>query len=106
MQTDTVSHAQTDPQPVRSARADILAGTTPDARQLEAEAAAVLADYGLSITDAFRLMLLHIVQDQALPFADIIPNAETIAAMEAAERGEGKAFTSIEALMADLHADD
>ena len=106
MRTDTVSHAQADPQSVRSARADILAGNSPDARQLEAEAAAVLADYGLSIADAHRIMLLHIVQDRALPFADIIPNAETIAALKASERGEGKTFTSVEALMADLHADD
>ncbi len=105
MQTDTVSHAQADPQPVRSARADIVAGITPDARQLEAEAAAVLADYGLSITDAFRLMLLHIVQDRALPFADIIPNAETIAAMEAAERGETEVVT-LDELRAMLNADD
>ncbi len=96
MQTDTITHAQTDPQPARSARADILAGIAPDPRQLEAEAAAVLADYGLSITDAFRLLLLHIVQEQALPFPDIIPNAETIAAMEAAERSETEPVTLAE----------
>jgi hypothetical protein len=34
------------------------------------------------------------------------PNAETIAAMEAGERGEVTCFDSIEALMADLKADD
>jgi DNA-damage-inducible protein J len=105
MRTDTVSHAQADPRPVRSARADILAGVSPNARQLEAEAAAVLADYGLSIADAHRLMLLHIVQDRALPFADIIPNAETIAAIEAARRGEGEIVT-LEELQAAIDADD
>lgn len=34
------------------------------------------------------------------------PNAETIAAMEAGDRGEVTSFDSIEALMADLMADD
>ena len=35
-----------------------------------------------------------------------VPNAETIAAMEEAERGNLKSFTSIADLMADLHADN
>jgi hypothetical protein len=38
--------------------------------------------------------------------APLIPNAETIAALEAAERGEMKTFATIEALFADLNSDD
>jgi hypothetical protein len=32
------------------------------------------------------------------------PNAETVAAMESAQRGEGKSFATVEELMADLNA--
>ena len=72
----------------------------------KAEAAAVLATIGLTVSDAFRLLLLRVAQDKALPFEQLIPNAETIAAMEDSLRGEGKSFTTIEELMADLNADD
>ncbi len=72
----------------------------------KAEAAAVLATIGLTVSDAFRLLLVKVAQDKALPFEPLIPNAETIAAMEDSLRGEGKSFTTIEELMADLNADD
>ena len=72
----------------------------------KAEAAAVLATIGLTVSDAFRLLLLRVAQDKELPFEPLIPNAETIAAMEASLRGEEKSFGTIEDLMADLNADD
>jgi DNA-damage-inducible protein J len=50
--------------------------------------------------------LTRIEADQALPFAVKVPNAETIAAMEAAERGEVTSFANIKDVMAHLHADD
>ena len=52
------------------------------------EAAAVLATIGLTVSDAFRLMMLRIAKDKALPFEPLIPNAETVDAMLAARRGE------------------
>jgi DNA-damage-inducible protein J len=72
----------------------------------KAEAAAVLATIGLTVSDAFRLLLIRVARDKALPFEPLIPNAETIAAMEELMRGEGKSFSSIADLMADLNADD
>jgi DNA-damage-inducible protein J len=72
----------------------------------KAEAAAVLATIGLTVSDAFRLLMIRVAQDKAMPFEPLIPNAETIAAMEASMRGEGKTFTTIAELMADLNADD
>jgi DNA-damage-inducible protein J len=72
----------------------------------KAEASAVLATIGLTVSDAFRLLMLRVAQDKALPFEPLIPNAETIAAMEASLRGEEKSFDTIEELMADLNADD
>ena len=72
----------------------------------KAEAAAVLATIGLTVSDAFRLLMIRVAQDKAMPFEPLIPNAETIAAMEDARAGRMKAFPTVEALMADLYADD
>ena len=71
------------------------------------EAAAVLAEIGLTVSDAVRLMLIRVAREKALPFEPLIPNATTIAAMEDARAGRNiKRFDSVEALMADLYADD
>ena len=66
----------------------------------------MLATMGLTVSDAVRLLLIRVAQDKALPFEPFRPNAETIAAMEDARAGRLESFDSIEALMADLHADD
>lgn len=73
---------------------------------VKAEAAAVLATMGLTVSDAVRLLLTRVAHDKELPFEPLRPNAETIAAMEEARAGNVKSFDSIEALMADLYADD
>jgi len=70
------------------------------------EAAAVLAAVGLTVSDAVRLMLTRVAREKALPFEPLIPNAETIEAMREARRGGLASFESVEALMADLNADD
>jgi DNA-damage-inducible protein J len=70
------------------------------------EATAVLASVGLTVSDAFRLMLTRVAHEKALPFEPLIPNEETIAAMREARQGQLKSFDSIEALMADLNADN
>ena len=70
------------------------------------EAAAVLATMGLTLSDAVRLLLTRVAREHALPFDPLVPNAETVAAMVEARRGNLKSFSSVEALMADLNADD
>ncbi len=70
------------------------------------EAAAVLAAMGLTVSDAFRLMMMRIAADKALPFEPLVPNAETIAAMKAARRGELTRLRSAEELPTSLDADD
>jgi DNA-damage-inducible protein J len=52
------------------------------------EAAAALKKIGLTVSDAFRLLLVRVAAEKALPFEPLNPNAETIAAMKAARRGE------------------
>ncbi len=73
---------------------------------IKEEAAAVLAAMGLTVSEAVRLMLTRVAHEHALPFDPLIPNAETIAAMKEARAGGLPKFDSVEALMADLHADD
>jgi DNA-damage-inducible protein J len=69
------------------------------------EAAAVLAAMGLSLSDAFRLLLKRVAADKALPFEPLVPNAETIEAMKAARRGEVVTAGKPGSLIASLNAD-
>ena len=71
----------------------------------KAEAAAVLKAMGLSVSDAFRLMMVRIAKDKALPFEPLVPNEETIEAMKAARRGELTIIGAPENLLASLNAD-
>ena len=50
--------------------------------RLKDEAAAVLADMGLTVSDVVRMTLTRVAKDKALPFELKVPNAETRAAME------------------------
>ena len=70
------------------------------------EASAVLATMGLTVSDAFRMLLTRVAREKALPFDPLVPNATTIEAMKEARRGELKSFASVKDLMADLNADD
>ena len=69
-------------------------------------AAEVLQAMGLSISDAIRLLMFRIADERRMPFEIKAPNATTRKAMAELEAGKGKSFASVEALMADLHADD
>ena len=70
------------------------------------EASAVLAEMGLTVSDAFRIMLTRIAREKALPFDPLVPNATSIAAMKEARQGGLKSFATVQDLMADLNADD
>ena len=74
--------------------------------QVKERAAKVLADMGLSVSDAIRLLLVRVAAEQALPFEIKVPNAETRAAMAELEKGVGKSFDTVPELMADLNAED
>lgn len=75
-------------------------------RRVKEQAAAILGAAGLTVSDAFRMMLMRTVAEGALPFDPLVPNAKTIEAMKAARRGDLVTVGSVEDLMADLHADD
>lgn len=70
------------------------------------EATAALNRMGLSVSDAIRLLLRRVADEQELPFDVRVPNAETRTAIAELDAGRGKRFDSVEDLMKDLHADD
>ena len=70
------------------------------------EAAAVLEAMVLTLSDAFRLMVMRIAKEKALPFAPLVPNPETIDAMKAARRDELVTVGDKSKLLASLNADD
>ena len=72
---------------------------------VKAEASAVLATMGLTVSDAVRLLLTRVAHDTALPFEPLVPNAATIAAMKAARAGKLESVTLAE-LQAVLDADN
>jgi DNA-damage-inducible protein J len=74
--------------------------------RIKNEAAAVLGAMGLTVSDAFRLLMVRIAKDKALPFAPLVPNEETIEAMKAARRGELTSVSSTDTLGASLEEPD
>jgi DNA-damage-inducible protein J len=74
--------------------------------QVKERAARVLADMGLSVSDAIRLLLVRVAAEKALPFDIKVPNAETRTAMAELEKGAAKSFDTVAELMADLNAQD
>jgi DNA-damage-inducible protein J len=74
--------------------------------QTKERAADALEAMGLSISDAIRLLMLRIADERRLPFEVKVPNAASRKAISELESGRGKRFATVDALMADLHADD
>jgi DNA-damage-inducible protein J len=73
--------------------------------RVKEEAAAVLGAMGLTVSDAFRMMMVRIATERALPFEPLVPNAKTIAAMKAARRGALATAGKPGKLLAKLNAD-
>ena len=69
------------------------------------QATAALAAMGLSMSDAVRIFLKRVVNDQAFPLELKVPNAETRAAMEEARammKARQARFESADALFDEL----
>ena len=65
-------------------------------------AAAALEAMGLTISDAIRLLLLRVADEQRLPFDVKVPNAKSRQAMQELAEGKGKRSASAAALFKDL----
>ncbi|MCJ2064766.1 type II toxin-antitoxin system RelB/DinJ family antitoxin [Methylobacterium sp. J-088] len=73
--------------------------------QVKLEAEAVLGAVGLSLSEAFRLMLHRVVADRRLPFDPLVPNEETSAALRADLAGDVIHVGNPSNLLAALDAD-
>ena len=69
-------------------------------------ATAALDAMGLSVSDAIRLLMLHIADEHRLPFEIKVPNKQTQAAIAELEAGKGEPFDSVDAVMANLNAEN
>ncbi len=70
---------------------------------IKEEATTVLAAMGLTVSDAFRILLIRVAHEKALPFEPLLPNPTTIEAMKEARRGGLESFATVDDLIADLH---
>jgi len=74
--------------------------------RVKEEASAVLEAMGLTVSDAFRLLMVRVARDKALPFEPLVPNDKTIAAIKAARRGELSKAKNPSRLIEKLNVDD
>ncbi|TKT79363.1 type II toxin-antitoxin system RelB/DinJ family antitoxin [Aquamicrobium sp. LC103] len=74
--------------------------------RIKEEAAAILEASGLTVSDAFRMMLVRTVADKALPFDPLVPNEETVEAMKEARAGKLRRVSSVAGLLDELNAGD
>ena len=73
--------------------------------EIKTQASEALASMGLSVSDAVRILLKRVVNDQAFPLELKVPNAETRAAMVEARvmmRGKTARFASADTLIDEL----
>ena len=68
----------------------------------KARATEVLHAMGLSVSDAIRLLLVRIAEEQRLPFEVRVPNRKTLDAVRELEEGRGKRFESAEDFLREL----
>ena len=73
--------------------------------EIKDEAAVVLQAIGLTVSDAVRLMLTRVAYEKALPFAPLVPNQATIAAMKEAREGKLETVT-LDDLQSAIDAND
>ena len=75
---------------------------------LKKQAETLFSELGLNLTTAFNIFLRQSVREQQIPFkvTKNVPNAVTLAAMDAAERGEDMfgPYDSVSDLMKELNA--
>lgn len=65
-------------------------------------ATAALEAMGLSISDAIRLLMFRVAEENRLPFDIRVPNSQSVAAMKEIDGGKGKRFDDADALFKDL----
>lgn len=74
--------------------------------EIKEEATIVLSEIGLTLSDAFRMLLIRIAREKALPFEPLVPNAKTIEAIKTARNGNLITVDSLDNLLTELNAND
>ena len=74
--------------------------------EIKEEATIVLSEIGLTLSDAFRMLIIRIAREKALPFEPLVPNAKTIEAIKAARRGNLITAGSLDNLLTELNANN
>jgi DNA-damage-inducible protein J len=72
----------------------------------KARATVALDAMGLSVSDAIRLLMFRIADEQRLPFSVQVLNAKTVKAMDELESGQGKRFNNEQDFFDDLGRGD
>jgi DNA-damage-inducible protein J len=71
-------------------------------QKMKQRATKTLAAMGMSMSDAVRMLLVRVVAEKALPFDVKVPNATTVKAMRASDKGQGKRHKSADAMFENL----
>jgi DNA-damage-inducible protein J len=74
--------------------------------QIKEEATVVLSSMGLTLSDAFRMLLVRVAREKALPFEPLVPNIKTIEAIKAARRKDLVTIGNLDDLLIELNAND
>ena len=74
--------------------------------EIKMQAAAALADVGLTVSDAVRILLTKVAREKMMPLESFTPNATTLAAMEEARMGNLPRVHTVDELFEELNADD
>ena len=67
------------------------------------EASAILEKAGLTTSDVIRMLLIRVVEDQALPFDPVRPNKDTVSAIAASRSGKVKSSKTAKDLIKSLN---
>ena len=73
--------------------------------EVKAQATAALADMGLTVSDAVRILLTRVAREKRMPLELLTPSETTLAAMEDARAGKVETVT-IDEIRAVIRADD
>lgn len=74
--------------------------------QIKEDARLVLQAMGLTISDAFRILLTKVAREKKFPFEPFTPNDETMAAMKAVRNKETIKVETIDNLFKSLNERD
>ena len=71
--------------------------------KINAEAASVLAEMGMTVSQAIRMMLTRVAQEKRLPFDPVLtPREETLVALQEARSESLKSYANMTELLQDL----